>query len=125
MSIANERWLRVMMLVLLLALWRPSVDYGTLMQIVICAAAGAVVLQTGEDARYFLATVFAGIALIFNPIVPFLLSPTVFRWVCWASLGMFVFVLACLKPSQRVPVTSIADAVKECESVEAVWAWKQ
>ena len=124
MSIANERWLRVMTLALLLALWRHSVNYRTLMQIVICATACAVMLQTCENAKYVLATVFGGIALIFNPIVPFPLSPTALLWACWASLGMFVFVLAWLKPNQRVPIASIADAVRKCESVEAVWAWK-
>ena len=124
MSTTTMGWIQLATLPLLLALWIPSPDYGTLMLAVVCAIACTVAFQTGEQGRYFLATAFAWITVLFNPIAPVLLSRAAFLWVGWASVGMFVVALVRLKKRERVPIASIADAIKRSESVEAVWAWK-
>ncbi|HEY6968416.1 MAG TPA: DUF6804 family protein [Candidatus Angelobacter sp.] len=124
MSSRTEGRVKLTMLVLLMALWRPSADYGTLVQVAICAIACAVAFQTGEESRYFLATAFAAIAVLFNPIAPVMLSHAAFLWVGWASVGMFVVALVRLKKRGRVPISSISDATKRSETVDAVWAWK-
>jgi hypothetical protein len=124
MSTRTMGWIQLAMPPLLLALWSPPPDYGILVQAVICAAACAVALQFRELGRYFLATAFAGIAVLFNPIAPVMLSRAAFLWVSWISVGMFVVALVRLKNREPVHIASIADAIKRSESVEAVWAWR-
>jgi hypothetical protein len=125
MSIRSEPWAAITLLVLLMTFRRPSLDYETLLQFVVCAAACAVALQTGKEGRYSLAAAFAGIAVVFNPVVPLMLSPVVFLWVGLASVLMFVHALDLVGPAVRMPVASIAEGIKRSESVEGVWAWKR
>ena len=118
-------WVELATLPLLLALWNPSPDYGIFVQLAVFVSACAVAFQTGKEGRYFLTTAFAAIAALFNPVAPVVLSHVAFLWVCWASAGMFVFTLVLLKKRERMPIASIADAVKRSESIEGVWAWKR
>jgi len=124
MAARTAAWIRLATLPLLLAFWGSSQDYETFLQFVVCAAGCAAAFQSGEKHRYIMVTAFAGIAVLFNPVVPVMLSPATFLWVCWTSVGMFLFALVLLKQSERVPFTSIADGIKRSESMEAVWAWK-
>jgi hypothetical protein len=117
-------WIELATLPLVLALWSPSPNYGTLVHVAVFAAAWGIAFQTGKAGRYFLATAFAAIAVLFNPIVPVMLSPDAFFLACWASAGIFVFALLRLKKRERVPIASISAAIRRSESVEAVWAWK-
>jgi len=118
-------WIELATLPLLLALWNPSPDYGILVRLAVFVSACAVAFQTGKEGRYFLTSVFAAIAALFNPVLPVVLSGAAFQWVCWASVGAFVFTLVRLKKRERMPIASIADAIKRSDSVEAVWAWKR
>jgi hypothetical protein len=113
------------MLVLLMAFRNPSLDYETLLQLVVCAAAGGVALHMGKEGKYVLAAAFTGIALFFNPIVPLMLSPSLFPWVGLTSVLMFVHGLDLVKPVARMPGASIAEGVKRSESAEAAWVWKR
>jgi len=112
------------MVPLLLTLWGSPPGFGTLLQAVVCAAACAVAFQSSEKHRYPLAAAFGGIAVLFNPMVPVVLSPAAFQWVGWVSMVMFLFSLVLVKPRARIPITCIAAAIKRSESVEGVWAWK-
>jgi len=115
-------WIQLATLPVLLALWSPSPDYGKLTHVGVFAAACVVAFHIGEQGRYFLATAFAGIAVLFNPIAPVALSPDAFLLACWASAGIFAFALARPKKRERVPITSISAAIRRSESVDAVWA---
>jgi hypothetical protein len=125
MSTRSVGWVQLATILLLIAFLFSSPDYATLLQAAVCTAACAAAFHSGQQHRYVLATVFAGIALLFNPVVPIMLSSGAFLWACWASLAMFLCGLVLLKQRERVPFSSIADAIKRSESVEAVWAWKQ
>jgi hypothetical protein len=125
MSTRAAGWAQFATLLLLVAFWCSSPDYETLLLVVVCAAACAVAFLSGEKHRYVLATLSGGIALLFNPVAPVKLSSGAFLWACWASVAMFLCALVLLKHRERVPFSSIADAIKRSESVEAVWAWKQ
>ncbi len=124
MSTRTVGYIQLAMLPLLLALWGSPPSFGTLLQVVVCAAACAVAFQSGEKHRYALVAAFAGIAVLFNPMLPVVLSPAAFLWVGWVSVVMFLVALVLVKQHARVPITCIADAIRRSESVEAVWAWK-
>ena len=124
MSSRTVGWIQLATLLLLIAFWCSSPDYKILLQVTVCTAACVAAFHSGEHHRYILATVFAGMALLFNPVVPIMFSSGAFLWVGWASIAMFLCALVLLKHHERVPFSSIADAIKRDESVEAVWAWK-
>ena|SRR5579864_6748331 len=124
MSTRTMGWIQLATLPMLLALWSLSPEYGTLVHAAVFAAACAAAFQTGKQGRYFLATAFAGIAVLFNPIAPVRLSPDALLVACWASAGIFVFAVIRLKKRERVPIASISAAIRRSESVDAVWAWK-
>src|SRR5689334_6585849 len=124
MSTRIAGWIGLATLPLMLALWSPSPDYGTLVHVAVFAGAWGIAFQTGKAGRYFLATAFAAIAVLFNPIAPVMLSANAFLLACWASAGVFVFALVRLKKKERVPIASISSAIRRSESMDAVWAWK-
>jgi hypothetical protein len=109
---------------LLLSFWRPTPDFETLLQVVVCTAAGAAAFQFGEQGRYLWAAGFAAMAVVFNPLVPVTSSLSGLPWTGFAGAAMFLIALVLLKRSAPVPIASITDAIKRSESVEAVWAWK-
>ena len=124
MSSRTVGWIQLATLLLLIAFWCSSPDYKILLQVTVCTAACVAAFHSGEHHRYILATVFAGMALLFNPVVPVALSSGAFLWACWASVAIFLCTLLLLKQRERVPFSSIATAIKRSESAEAVWAWK-
>src|SRR5690348_5186972 len=119
MAVRTAPWIELAMLPLLLILWNPFPDYEMLVQLAVFVSACAVAFQTGKESRYFLTTAFVGLAVLFNPVAPVMLSHVLFLWVCWASVGMFVFTLTRLKKRERMPMVSIADAVRRTESIDA------
>jgi hypothetical protein len=125
MPMRNEPWAAITMVILCMAFRSPSLDYETLMQFVVCSAACGVAWRIGKEGKYVLAAAFAGIAALFNPMAPLMLSPAVFSWVGLASVVMFVHALDLVEPAARMPVASIADGIKRSDSVDAVWAWKR
>lgn len=124
MSARTVGWVKFAVLLLLIAFWCSSPDYETLLLVVVCAAACAVAYRANEKHRYAMATAYGGMALLFNPVAPVMLSSGAFLWACWASIAMFLCGLVLSKHRERVPFSSIADAIKRSESVDAVWAWK-
>ncbi|HLW55079.1 MAG TPA: DUF6804 family protein [Candidatus Angelobacter sp.] len=125
MFVPRQPGVAITLLVLLMAFRSPSLNYETLMRAVVFSAACAVAFRTAKDGRYQVAAAFTGIALLFNPLVPVVLSPAVFPWVGLASVLMFLRALGLVAARERMPIASIADGIKKSESVEAVWAWKR
>jgi hypothetical protein len=125
MFVRTEPWVAITMLALLMAFRNPSLDYETLLQVVVSAAACGVAWQMGKEGKYVLAAAFAAIAVLFNPLVPLTLSPEVFPWVGLTSVVMFVHALDLVKPTERMPLASIVDGIKRSESAEGAWAWKR
>lgn len=121
----SEPWAAITILVLLMVFRSPSLDYETLLQVVVFAAACGVAWRISKEGKYVLAVAFAGIAALFNPMAPLMLSPAVFTWVGLASVLMFLRALDLVEPAARMPVASITDGIKRSDSVDAVWAWKR
>lgn len=121
----TEPWVAITTLAVLMAFRDPSLNYETLLQLVVCASACSVAGRMGKEGRYHVAAAFTLIALLFNPIVPLMPSPAVFPWIGLASVVMFVHALDLMAPAARMPVASIADGIKRSDSVDAVWAWKR
>ena len=92
MSSRTVGWIQLATLLLLIAFWCSSPDYEILLQVTVCTAACAAAFHSGEQHRYILATVFAGMALLFNPVVPIMLSSGAFLWAIWYHCAHCVIV---------------------------------
>ena len=86
-------------------LWRSSGNYQLLLEFVVCAGAIVVGLDAVHAEEYLWATGFVAIALLFNPIAPVVLSRTMFLWLGWVSVAMFLASLIMLtaKPILSMP----------------------
>lgn len=87
---------------LLAVLWRPSQDYQVLLQFGVCGGALLGALHASRAGNYFWATAFAAIAVLFNPIAPFVFSITMFLWLDLICVATFAVSLAVLKPKPRL-----------------------
>lgn len=102
---------------LLALLWRPSAGYDVVLQLVICISAVIVMLQAGFAGKFWLTAAFLAMALIFNPVVPVVLSAGTTRWLNSACVMMFALswiLLSTRRPELAIPV--IRNRVPKSES---------
>ena len=59
--------------------------------------------------KYFWAAAFFSLGVLFNPMLPVMLSRNIFLLLGLASLVLFTLSLAALKPAHRLSVASITD----------------
>jgi hypothetical protein len=104
------KWVSVVALIVAVFLWHSSLNFRVLVQFIVCAAAGLVFVQAMRASKRLWAAGFFGIALLFNPILPFALPRGVFLSLDVVCLTMFLFSLALLKTSPRLSMVSIADS---------------
>jgi hypothetical protein len=104
-------WVPVIVLITGIAFWRITADIETIGPRVICAVACLVAIRTARDAGYFWGAALGGIAVIFNPFVPDMVSRiAIFGLYCvFASTALLG--LAVLKFGPRQPA-SLALAVQ-------------
>jgi len=87
------------MLILALVFWTYAEDYRMVLGFVVCAGAIRVAFQAGGVHKYDWLILFAGIALLYNPVFPlFALSGRVAFFLVTASTAAFAASLFLLKP---------------------------
>lgn len=64
------QWSSIVALLAVAALWSHLMSYETLIRCVLTAAAIGMVFETFNRRQYVLGAVFAGLALIYNPLAP-------------------------------------------------------
>ncbi len=89
---------------LLAAFWEVSAGAAIVLDILVCVGAITVATQAVTQPKYLWTAGFVAIAVLFNPIVPVVLSRAVFLWVDVACLLAF---LVSLNALQRQPILSI------------------
>ncbi len=104
--------------VLLLAVLRlPAASYQVVLEIVVCVSGLLVVTQAVRAGKYLWAAGFVAIAVLFNPVVPAVLSRKVFLWLDWLCLAAFLLSLAALKRQPRLSMPSITNRTPGSESL--------
>ena len=89
------KWGSLVALVALAALWSQLTSYEILIRCVLAAAAAALMFEAFHKRHYALGAIFAGLALIYNPVAPvFHFSGNWQRALVVASLIPFVTSLA-------------------------------
>jgi uncharacterized protein DUF6804 len=103
--------------VLLLAGLRLATPYQVLLELVVCASALLVLTQAVRVGKYMWATGFLTIAVLFNPIVPMILSRKTLLWLDWVCLMTFMISLWALKRQPILSMPSITNRVPGSESL--------
>jgi len=98
-------------------LMRSSATYWTVLELVVCVAAMAVVAQAFRTGKYLWVAVFSSIAVLFNPVAPFTLSGRMFPWLALACAATFALSLAVLKTKPLLSISGIIRLNERSESL--------
>lgn len=96
-----------MALVGALFFWRPAGGYAVLLQFVICISAILVAFEAARSGKHLWTIVFAGLAVLFNPVVAVSFSRGVFLWISVLSFTMFLVSLRFLRTAPRLSIASV------------------
>jgi|ERR1051326_7182268 hypothetical protein len=87
--------------------WSPGSNYAVMLQFVICATASLVAIEAAKSGKQLWAAAFAGLAVLFNPLVTVTFPHSVFPWVTALCCSMFLASLIFLKAARRLSIVSI------------------
>jgi uncharacterized protein DUF6804 len=97
--------------------WSPSGNYGLLLRFVVCGSAGLVALEAAKCGKHLWTAAFAGLAVLFSPLVAVTFSRAVFPWVAALCCSMFLAALFYLKAAPRLSVVSITYPAPRSQSL--------
>lgn len=101
------KWASLIALIGAMFFWRPGGGYAIVLQFVMCAGSSLVAIQAEQSQRHFWALAFAGLAVLFNPLLVISLSPGIFFWINALSFAMFLASLKALKATPRLSMPSV------------------
>ena len=92
-------------------------SHRAVLEIVVCVSGLLVVTQALRASKYFWATGFLAVAVLFNPIVPLPLSGNAFLLLEWVCLAAFLASLAVLRMQPTLSILSITSRAPRTESL--------
>jgi hypothetical protein len=110
------KWLSIMAL-LLGAFLTSSASFRVGLEMLVCVAALVVATQAFRIGKYFWGIGFGAIAVLFNPVVPIVLSRHAFLVLDLVCFGAFLASLAAL---QWRPILSIPSITGRCPGSESL-----
>ena len=96
---------------------RLTGSYQVLLEFVVCVSALLVVTQAVRDSKYLWVPAFFAIAVLFNPVVPLVLSRKTFLWLDWVCLMTFLVSLIGLKRQPTLSMASITNRTPGSQSL--------
>ena len=109
------KWVSIMMLLLAL-FWPPLSNHQVALEILICLSALLVVAQAWNAGKHFWALGFVAVAVLFNPIVPLVVTRQTYFWLEWVCLAAFILSLIILTAKQPVPLPGIISPNRRIQS---------
>jgi hypothetical protein len=101
------KWTSIIALIGALFFWRPAGGYAIMLQFVICISAILVAFQAARSGKQLWAVAFAGLAMLFNPVVTVPVSRSVFLWISVLCFTMFLASLKYLNTAAKLSIPSI------------------
>lgn len=101
------KWTSLIALIGALFFWRPAGGYAIMLQFVICLSAILVALQAARSRKQLWAIAFAGLAVLFNPVITVPVSQSVFLGINVLCFAMFLASLMFLKTAPKLSMPSI------------------
>lgn len=103
-------WLSIAALLSALAFWNSAPAFQLQLNLLVCVAATAVLIQAFQAKKYRWAAGFLATALLFHPAIPvFRLAGEVGLTLVILSMAFFAISLAALRPPPRLSIPSITD----------------
>ncbi len=102
---------------MVMAFWQASGGAAFLLDVLICVGAMTVATQAVSRPNYVWTTGFVLIAVLFNPVVPVVLSRNVFFVLDLTCLLTFLLSLEALKNQRRIPIPSSSNRTSKREFV--------
>jgi Family of unknown function (DUF6804) len=109
------KWVSITMLLLAL-FWQPLQNHHVALEILVCIGALLVVTQAWSARKYFWASGFVAIAVLFNPIVPLVLTRRTFFLLELACLSAFLLSLTGLTAKPLIPAPGIINPNRQIQS---------
>lgn len=97
--------------------WGSYAGFRVGMEMIVCVAALVVVTQAFRTGKYFWGVGFVALAVLFNPIVPLVLSRQVFLGLEWVSIAVFLASLLFLRWQPILSMPSITGRTPGSESL--------
>lgn len=111
-------WLSIAALLSVLAFWNSAPAFQLQLNLVVCVAATAVLIQAFQAKKYAWAAGFLATALLFNPKIPiFRLAGGVGFTLVILSIALFAISLAALRPPPLLSIPSITDRTPGSQSL--------
>jgi hypothetical protein len=101
------KWASLVALVGAVFFGRRAGGYAIILQFVICISAILVAFQAVRSGKQLWAIPFAGLAVLFNPVVAVPVSQSAFLWVNVLCFAMFLASLKFLKTAPKLSIPSI------------------
>jgi hypothetical protein len=98
-------------------LWRSSEVYSTLLQFVVSVVATVVLVQAAAMRRYVWMSLFLLAVSLFNPVLPLVLSRSIYGLVSLLTALLFFFSVELLQPKRRLTIASITSRGPGSESL--------
>lgn len=93
------RYAAIAVLLVTILLWSRAADYQVFVSFAVCAGAVRVAFLAAAERKYGWAVLFAGMALLYNPLLPvFALSGLLELFIVLASAAAFAVSLVALRP---------------------------
>jgi Family of unknown function (DUF6804) len=102
---------------MLMAFWQASAGVAVMLDILICVGAMTVATQALSRPNYLWTTGFVLITVLFNPVVPVVLSRNIFFVLDLTCLLAFLISLEALKNQRRLSIPSITHRTPGRESL--------
>jgi uncharacterized protein DUF6804 len=87
--------------------WSPITNDGLLLQFVVCCSSSLATLEAAKSGKHLWTAAFAGLAVLFSPLVAVTFSHSLFPWVIVLCCSIFLAALFYLKAAPRLSVVSI------------------
>jgi hypothetical protein len=111
-------WLSIAALLSVLAFWNSAPAFQRQLNLVVCVAATAVLIQAFQAKKYGWAAGFLVTALLFNPAIPiFRLAGGIGLAFVILSMALFAISLAALRPPTLLSIPSITDRTPGSQSL--------
>ena len=110
------KWICIAVL-LVAALRLPTGSYQVWLEFVVCMSGLLAATQAAREGKYFWATGFVAIAVLFNPVVPVALARRTFLWLDLVCLMTFLISLGALKTRPTLSIPSITGRTPGSESL--------
>ena len=101
------KWIALFTLIATMVFWSPGSSNAVIRQFVIYCGASLATIEAARCGKHLRTAAFAGLAVLFNPLVTVTFPHSVFPWVAAFFWSIFLAALVFLKTAPRLSLAPI------------------